>query len=167
VQREHRLGLYIVGDTQENPAYAQELAELVKRLGLSYVHFLGWRQDRLELLRLMDIFVLPSLSEDAPRSIMEAMALGVPVVATRVGGIPSMLDDTATGLMVEPRDPPALAGALLKLASEPELRREMGQRARVTARERYSVRRTVAETQNLYTTLLLQERSIDPQRVAA
>jgi len=80
----------------------------------------------------LDVFVLPSLAEGTPNSIVEAMAHGVPVIASEVGGIPDMLD-AHSGIIVPPGDTTALADAMLMLARDPQLRVDMG----IAARERY------------------------------
>jgi glycosyltransferase involved in cell wall biosynthesis len=79
----------------------------------------------------LDVFVLPSLAEGTPNGVIEAMACGVPVIATNVGGIPDILDPEC-GILIPPRDADALAEAMLKLARNPELRSRMG----ATAKER-------------------------------
>ena len=92
----------------------------------SPVIFAGARQDIPRLLGAMDIFVLPSLNEALPIVILEAMAVGLPVVATRVGGVPEIVQDGATGLLVAPGDEAALLDALSRLAEDPALRRQAG-----------------------------------------
>ncbi len=101
-----------------------------------------------------DFLVLPSYFEAMPMVIVEAMAAGLPVVATRVGGIPDMITDGEGGLLVEPRDVGALAGALERLANDPELRRRMGARNRQLAAERYSQARFVETVDAIYRQLI-------------
>jgi glycosyltransferase involved in cell wall biosynthesis len=97
------------------------------------VHFENHREDAGALLRQADIFVLPSFEEARPRSIIEATRLGVPVVASNTGGIPSLVADGVNGLLVPPGDAHALAAALEALAGDPVLRRRLGEQARVRA----------------------------------
>lgn len=92
--------------------------------------FLGFRDDVFSVLKLMDIFCLPSLSEGLPNALMEAMAVGRPVVASGVGGVLSLLDDGKNGLLVPPGDAAALEVAIEKLTDDAELRRTLGARAR-------------------------------------
>lgn len=92
-------------------------------------------------LRAADVFVLPSHAEGQPMAIIEAMASGLPVVATRVGAVPDMLRDGVDGLLVEPRDVPALAAALGRVIDSADLRQRMGASARARAEERYDVDR--------------------------
>lgn len=96
-----------------------ELESLTAELGLTdAVRFVGVRENIPEVLGLMDVFVLSSLSEGAPNVILEAMAAGVPVVASNVGGVPDVVRDRETGRLVEPGDPDALADAVLDILSD-------------------------------------------------
>jgi glycosyltransferase involved in cell wall biosynthesis len=129
--------LHILGASDDN-AYVHQLHELVRRLvPANTIRFLGWRKDVLDVLAAVDSLVLPSFSEGVPRSIVEAMAFGKPVIATAVGGVPALLGDGAFGIVVAPDDSVALADALVRVASEPQLRIALGQKARAEARSRY------------------------------
>ena len=96
--------------------------------------------------RLSDVVVLPSRSEGFSNSIVEAMGLGRPVVACRVGGNPEAIEDGVTGLLVEPFDPEALAGALARLAGDEPMRRRLGEAARAEAERRFSLETMLAHT---------------------
>ncbi len=123
--------LLMAGGDWQAPGYPQELKALAASLGLgARLHFENHRTDVGALLRTADIFVLPSLSEARPRSIIEAMSLGLPVVATTAGGIPSLVDHGETGLLAPPGDVAALATAISLLAESPQLRAQMGQAGR-------------------------------------
>ena len=100
----------------------------------------GSRGDVPDLLARADVFVLASRSEGAPISILEAMAAGLPVVASDVGGVGELVVDGATGLLVPAGDPAALAAALERLLADPELRRRLGAAGRERARERFDLR---------------------------
>jgi glycosyltransferase involved in cell wall biosynthesis len=102
------------------------------------------------LLADSDIFVLPSLVENQPVSILEAMAHALPVVATPVGGIPEQVVDGETGMLVPPADAGALAGALERLCADPERRRAMGERGLERWRRDYSLEATAAKLIGLY-----------------
>jgi len=123
----------------------------------SRVHFLGPRRDLGNLLAGMDVFVLPSLWEGLPLSMVLAMGAGVPVVATAVAGIPEVVDDGRTGLLVPPRDAAALGRALGRLLSDPDLRRQMSADARDAVLPRFGVDRYVDSVVTLYDRLLSQE----------
>ncbi|HET7232096.1 MAG TPA: glycosyltransferase family 4 protein [Longimicrobium sp.] len=109
-------------------------------------HFLGERADVHRLLPGADVAVVPSLWAEAfGLAVVEAMAAGVPVVATRTGGIPELVEDGRTGTLVPPGDPRALAGALAALLAGPALAREMAVRAAAAARRRFSLERCASE----------------------
>jgi glycosyltransferase involved in cell wall biosynthesis len=93
--------------------------------------FLGQRDDVLQLLAGADAFVLASLHEGLPVALMEATSVGLPIVATSVGGVPQMLENEVDALLVPPGDPGALAGAITRLATDPELRERLGRQAKV------------------------------------
>ena len=120
------------------------------------VHFLGPRRDLGDLLAAMDVFVLPSLWEGLPLSMVLAMGAGVPVVATRVAGIPEVVDDGRTGLLVPPRDASALGAALTRLFEDPQLRRRIGREASAAVLPRFGIDRYVESVTSLYDTLLEQ-----------
>jgi sugar transferase (PEP-CTERM/EpsH1 system associated) len=144
----------LVGDGPLRPA----MEEKAEALGLSdTVVFTGIRRDVPEILALLDVFVLPSLWEGLPIALLEAMAAGLPVVATRVGGVPEVVVDGATGLLVPPRAPEALSKAILKLLQDPDLRQKMGQAGQERVREYFSVERMVEETEALYERLLAEK----------
>jgi glycosyltransferase involved in cell wall biosynthesis len=127
--------LWIAGDGPDRGAVAAE----VRRLALDdAVVLLGARDDIDDLLAAADVFVLSSRSEGLPMSILEAMAAGLPVVASAVGGVPEVVDDT-TGALVPPGDPAALASALVRLVADPGLRERLGNAGRRRAEHDFSV----------------------------
>lgn len=113
-------------------------------------HFLGECADVPRLLSDSDIFVLPSYSEGLPNAVMEAMSAALPVVATRVGGIPELITSGVTGALVPPRDPEALASAVVDLMDDPDRAAALGQSARALAQSEYGFARMVASTEELY-----------------
>ena len=96
------------------------------------------QQQLADIFSRSHIFVLPSLSEGLPRVIFEAMATGLPVIGTRVGGVPDLIDHQKTGLLVEPRDADALSASLLKLIQQPDEAKAMGERGREFAKSLFS-----------------------------
>jgi glycosyltransferase involved in cell wall biosynthesis len=143
--------LLIVG---EGPARSQ-LHDLGQRLGiLSRVVFTGMRRDIADLLPLLDVFVMPSLSEGFGIAIVEAMAAGRPVVASAVGGIPEIVQHEETGLLVPPGDPVALAAALRDLLTRPDRARALGACGQQRARERFSIEVAVKRHEDLYEKLM-------------
>jgi glycosyltransferase involved in cell wall biosynthesis len=105
------------------------LRDSLKQRASSRIHVLGVRSDIPDLLAACDLFALASDYEGLPVAIIEAMAAGLPVVATAVGGIPELVEHNITGILVPPRDGQALAEALTALVRDPERRRALGERA--------------------------------------
>ncbi len=134
-----------------------DLERRAREAGLAgQVHFLGWRRNLEELYPDLDLIMLTSLNEGTPVSIIEAMAAGRAVVATRAGGVVDVVEDGVTGVLVPPRDPGALAAAAVALLNDPERRRRMGEAARSAVLPRYGAARLVEETDALYRALLAQ-----------
>jgi glycosyltransferase involved in cell wall biosynthesis len=128
------------------------LEELVAGLGLKEnVRFLGREANVFDLMRAFDVFILPSVGyEDFPNVILEAMSMGKPVVGTKVAGIPEQVLDGETGLIVEPADAGALAGAVLRLLSDSQARAEMGRKGRERFDARFICGKAVAGYAALY-----------------
>ncbi len=110
----------------------------------------GFREDVTEVLSVVDVFVLPSLREGLGTAILEAMAMGKPIISTRVGGIPEAVQHGVNGLLVPPADTPALAEAVEELLADEEKRRSMGRRSREIAENRFSHTLMVSEMQSLF-----------------
>jgi glycosyltransferase involved in cell wall biosynthesis len=119
-------------------------------LGLDeHVRFLGERDDVLELLVASDVFVLASRQEGLPVVLMEATSVGIPIVATAVGGVPQVITDGVEGLLVPPGQPAQLADALCRVASDPDLARRLGEGSR-SARSLFDVRVATARIERIY-----------------
>ena len=132
-----------------------ELTALAASLGIGdRLQLLGSRADTIELLAAFDVFVLPSVVEGMSNALIEAMAVGRPVVATDVGGNPEVVVDGETGLIVPPADPHALAAAVVKLLEAPELAVEMGAAGRRRVLEHYQIDVMTRRIEALYDSLL-------------
>jgi glycosyltransferase involved in cell wall biosynthesis len=116
------------------------------------VKFLGWREDISEIMPVFDMLVLPSLNEGMGRVLVEAMAAGKPVVASRVGGIPDLVRDGETGYLVPPADEKALADGIKKLLEDPGNAWEMGQRWKEYCQQ-FSLEAMIEKLDDLYTSL--------------
>jgi glycosyltransferase involved in cell wall biosynthesis len=139
--------LAFIGDGRERGAVEQEL----RASGVGHrVTLLGDRRDVPELLAAADVFVLSSRSEGAPLSILEAMAAGLPVVASDVGGVGELVVDGETGLIVPPGDPARLAQALARMLEDGALRERLGAAGRARARERFDLAALRAAHLDLY-----------------
>ncbi len=146
------LKLVVVGEVAFWEAgYEQQLKQRAADLGLAeQVIWTGFRSDVPELLRLCDIFVLPSVGEPFGRVIIEAMATGRPVVATKSGGVPEVVVDGQTGLLVPPNDAALLAQAIETLLTDRERAQQMGAEGLACARKLFSTDRVARQVQELY-----------------
>ena len=109
--------------------------------------------DASKFLPAFDVYVCSSVKEGFPYSILEAMAAGLPIVATRMGGIPEMITDGQDGLLVPPKNPKAIAQAIKSLIKNPELAKQLGQNAR-QAVQKFSILGMLNETVNVYRSLI-------------
>lgn len=136
----------------------EELVKLTHELGLNkHVIFTGFRTDIAEINSTFDVAVLASYFEGMGRVLLEAMAVGKPIVATRVGGIVDVVDDSDTGILVPPREPEALAQALITLLRNKDMRACMGQAGKKKVDERFSADTMVSKIQDLYEELMVRK----------
>ena len=141
--------------------YRKDWEELAWQLGISpRTHFLGDRHDITSVLAALDVIVSASRSESLSNAILEAMAAGRPVVATRVGGNPELVRDRETGLLVAPDDAGALAAAIEIVLASPFLAREWGENARRIARANFSLDYARERFWQLYIDLLAQKKAL-------
>ena len=115
--------------------------------------FLGWREDVPEILAILDVLIQPSLNEAVGRIFIEAGASGIPVVATKVGGIPEIVLDNETGILVEPDNTQGLAQAIIYLLENDAKRKEMGAKAKNRINERFSAQNMVKNISQVYVSL--------------
>jgi len=144
----------IVGDgvlRSEMERHARELKIADK------VIFTGWRRDLPRIYADLNALVISSDNEGTPVSVIEAMASGVPVLGTKVGGVPDLITDGETGYLVPPRDPDVLANAILRLIRGSETTFTMSQAARSLVTERFTVRRLICDMEGFYKILLLKK----------
>jgi glycosyltransferase involved in cell wall biosynthesis len=135
----------------------QSLRDLAKELEIEdYVTFLGYVPDEKlpELYSASDIFVLPAIYENFPFAILEAQATALPVVSTKVGGIPEFLADNENGFLVDPGDPAQLTQRILTLLQDPKLAEEMGRQGRKLIEEKFAWRLITGQVIDLYHRLL-------------
>jgi len=140
---------FIVGEGSE--AYQQKLFQLVeKRQLMANVIFAGFQKNVHEFINTFDVFVLPSLMEGFGIALLEAMAMCKPIVACNVGGIPEVIFDGLTGILVPPKDSNALAKAIVGLISDEKAKRRFGKAARRVVEEQFSQEITMKRIENLY-----------------
>jgi glycosyltransferase involved in cell wall biosynthesis len=140
---------------------APQLASRAQSRGVTHrLTFIGRSDDVPALLRSSDIFVLPSRSEALPNAVIEAMAAGLPVVASRVGGIPELISPGVNGTLVPPDDPQALAAAIVDLMERPSFARTLGWAARALVEQEYSFDRMVTRVTSMYLSLIEHEARV-------
>jgi L-malate glycosyltransferase len=135
----------------DNEAYVARLHRLIADSGLEgRVSWLGEREDVPELVRALDVLLLPSWEEPFGRALIEAMALGVPVVSTNVGGPPEIVEDGREGFLVPPRDPAAWAASIRRVAESATLASEMGEAGRLRVKQSFTVEHQTAAMLAVY-----------------
>ena len=143
--------LAVIGDGESRG----ELEAKAAALGLAErVHFTGWVPDVADAMSDLDVVVLTSRNEGTPASLIEAAACARPVVATRVGGVPLVVEDGVTGLLAPPGQPEQVAALIRRLCGDPAARRAMGEAARERVRARFGSERLVSDVRALYRSLL-------------
>ncbi len=155
IEKETSLHFLIIG---EGPLKG-ELQDHYRPYVLSnHISFLGHQEDVMPFLSISDLFVLPSLGEEMPLSVMEAMAAGVPVIATAVGGIPEIIEHAENGWLVQPGDAHELTRALTRLIEEKERACALAEKAFRMVQTRYSLSGMVSRTEEIYRSLLAEKR---------
>jgi len=152
LRRQCRVQVAIIGDGGLRGALEQQARDL----GIAEnIVFLGHREDTQELMFALDIFALPSLSEGIPMALLEAMAAGRAVVASRVGGIPEVVRDGAEGFLIEPRDEQGFADKCLQLIESRDLACRVGRAARMRVERDFSARGMAQQVTSLYDELIM------------
>jgi glycosyltransferase involved in cell wall biosynthesis len=143
--------LVLVGDGEMRKPLEKEIVN--KKL-TDCVNLVGSRSDIDQLLPGADVFILSSKREGLPMSILEAMATGLPVIATKVGGIPEVIQDGQNGILVPPQDPVSLTNAICRMLDDSEYAGNLGQEARLTIEKNYSLKTITDAYTKLYLSLL-------------
>lgn len=145
----------IVGGAYQYEACFKDLKALTVEKGLQdKVYFLGKSDDVKDILHILDVYVLPSRSEGISIALLEAMASGRPIVATKVGGTPDIIEDGNTGLLIPPEDPSSLASAIIQLLKNKSLSKSLGQQAKLVAEKEFNVNSMVEKYSALYNEVL-------------
>lgn len=151
VKNYRQIYFFIVGDGPSKT----ELEEQVKNLSLTEnVIFTGHRNDVKEILEKINLFVLPSLQEGTPMIVMEAMALGKPIIATDIPGVNRLIENNITGILVPPADSIRLAEAILYLYRNPDFANKLGEQAKKVFKEKFTAEQMVRKTEQLYEELV-------------
>jgi glycosyltransferase involved in cell wall biosynthesis len=143
--------LLLVGDGPDR----ENLEGLSRSLGLEgIVVFAGQRRDIARLLAMADLFVFPSVYEGFGIALVEAMAMGKPVVASRVEGILEIVTHEVSGLLIEPHSPQEIVNAVIRLHRDSSLRERLGEQARKTSLERFGVKAGISRLEAIYMSLV-------------
>ena len=154
VARDPSVKLVLVGEGPQR----KELEALAASLGISdSVIFCGYRADAERIYPALDVFVLPSLTEGIPMALLEAMAFSRPVIASRVGGVPEVVQDGVTGIFVEPKDVDELAEKMWDLLCHPEVSVQLGIRARKRVQSHFDSHEWIKKIEELYIDLALRK----------
>jgi len=167
----HGLKIIIVGEGPDRGA----IEEIIRQYGLqSNVVLAGQQSNMPAVYAAMDIFVLPSLNEGLPMTVLEAMAASKPVIATRVGAIPSVIKDGENGLLVTPKDSVGLRNAIASVLDDPERRRRMGDQAHAWVSQNYTSEAMALRYREMYEGVLgkpapsaISTRQMDHSKVDA
>jgi glycosyltransferase involved in cell wall biosynthesis len=156
IRQGEKIFLVLLGDGE----LRQDLEQLTIRLGIAeHVHFPGWRSDVAQVMALFDIFCLPSLNEGMGKVLVEAMAMGKPIIASDIGGIRDMVRSGENGLLVPAGDAEALVEAIARLCRDPDGRRRMGDAGRQMA-PCYSLEEMIKKIDELYGKLLSEKHIV-------
>jgi glycosyltransferase involved in cell wall biosynthesis len=147
--------LYIIGDGSLRKRLESHAASLNVK---NHVKFLGERDDTQEILAGFDIFLLPSQSEGFPNALLEAMAAGLPCIATKVGGVPEIIRNKKNGILVNPCSPGELSEALNELTDSPETMKKIGEAAQLDMKNRFDINRMTESMISHYKSLLAPRR---------
>jgi len=147
----------IVGEGKER----NNLEKKIKYLGLSdKVIFTGFCSDIKEILYSLDVFVLPSIREGQPIVLLEAMAMETPIVATDIEGVNETIVDGITGILVPPKNPSALAEAIVCLLKDKKKAQEMGQAGRMVVKEKFNLKDKMEQHKRLYETIIVEKSGV-------
>jgi len=154
--RSNSIRIIIVGDGEIRSG----LEKYTEKLGIcDMVEFRGWVKDLKAIYEGLDIVALTSLNEGTPVSLIEAMAGARPVVATKVGGVPDIVQDGKNGYLIESGDKEGFSRKLMDLIKDPEKRRKFGEYGRGVVKERFSKERLIKDTKELYNTILQKNKN--------
>jgi len=151
VQRFPEVIFLFVGDGRERPSLEITTSHLNIK---DRVIFAGMRKDVPEILSILNVFVLPSLNEGLPMALLEAQAAQIPVVATRVGAIPDVLEDGVTGILIPPKDPQAIAEAITMILSNKNFASEIAQKGFERVRDNFSSEKMGSKYHSIYKELI-------------
>jgi len=151
--------LHLAGDGYFRPKLEEICQQLKITENVIFYGFIGDKEKLKQLFREADMFVLPSKSEGIPKVLLEAMAYGVPILTTNVGGIPEMITHNENGILIPPRSSKDIARSVVNLVEDDQLRKELGVNARKTVEKKFSWKIAALRTKEYYERVLENEGS--------
>ncbi len=145
---EQEFSLILIG-SGENPD-KRKIEKFIRKNKIKNIYLIEWIDNAASYLKAFDIFVLPSIKEGLSFSILEAMKAKTPIIATNVGGIPELIQDDITGLLIQPKKVKELKSKIKYLIDHPEQAKEMAQKAKEKAENEFSLEETIRKTRDLY-----------------
>jgi len=133
----------------ENPD-KEKIKKLIEKYQLKNVYLIEWLDNAARYLKAFDIFVLPSLKEGLPYTILEALAAGIPVIATDVGGIPEIINNNIDGFLIKPKNSRQLAEKVLYLINNPEIARKAAEKGREKITQKFNLTKMIEQTKKVY-----------------
>ena len=124
--------------------------DFIKKHNLENVRLIEFIPDAASYLKAFDIFILPSLKEGLPYVILEAMAAKTPIIATRVGGVPEMIEPNIESILIEPKKPDLIKEKIIYLLKNPVVGRQMAKRAEIKVKKEFSLEKMIEETKKVY-----------------
>jgi glycosyltransferase involved in cell wall biosynthesis len=151
IEKHKNVKFFFAGEDASNGEIARYAEE--KNVD-KYIIFAGFCNNIPEILSLFDIFILPSLWEGLPTAIIEAMAMGLPIISTKVGGIPELIDNAKNGILIEPKSPQQIASAILYLLENKDLAKSMGERNIARAWQNHDIKQKARDDEKIYMELM-------------
>jgi len=151
IKRNRNVKFFFAGEDMSNG----EVEKYAKAKNVSeYVIFAGYCHNIVEILSLFDIFILPSLWEGLPNSIIEAMAIGLPIIASDVGGVSELIKDGENGILIKPKSPQQIASSIIYLIENPNIAEQMGNKNIIRARQNHNIENKARDYEKIYMELL-------------
>ena len=144
--KDFNINFVIIGEGTER----KEIEELIRKQDLKNIFLAGSIPDAWKYLKAFDVFVLPSLKEGFPWTVIEAMAAGIPVIATNVGAVPEIIENNENGILIEPRDPKTIADSIEKLMNDKNLVEKFIQNGKKTVIEKFNLQKMVSKFEELF-----------------
>jgi len=146
--KDQEIDIILIG-SGENPD-KEKLKSFIKKYNLKNINFIEFIDNAASYLKSFDIFILPSLKEGLPYTILEAMAAEIPIIATDVGGIPEIIKNDINGILIKPKNPKLIKEKILHLINNPEISKDLSQKAKIRINKKFTLKRMIQKTRKIY-----------------